>query len=173
MEFRKVAEKRRSIRSFTDEDIPEDDIKEIIKTGHMAPSAGNLQARDFIIVSDEKEREKLSENAYGQKFVRKAPWDIVVCANKKRSGKKYGERGEGLYSIQDATAAVENMLLAVVDKGYGAVWVGAFDEEKVSSQLGIPDHVRPVAIIPIGHPAKEPGKPNKMSAEELTHRDGW
>ncbi|MFP4001774.1 MAG: nitroreductase family protein, partial [Thermoplasmata archaeon] len=96
-----------------------------------------------------------------------------VCANKERSGERYGERGRNLYSIQDATAAVENMLLAVEDKGYGAVWVGAFEEEKVSEQLGIPKDVRPVTILPIGHPKNIPDKPNKMSAEELTHRGHW
>ena len=173
MEFKEVAKKRRSVRKFKDEDIPEEEIRKIIEIGHMAPSAGNLQARDFILVRDEKEREKLSENAYGQKFVAQAPWVIVICANKERSAKRYKDRGRELYSIQDATAAVQNMLLAVVDKGYGAVWVGAFDEEKVSKQLNISSGVRPVAMIPIGVPAKSPNKPSKMDAEEITHFGKW
>ncbi len=173
MDFDKVAKKRRSVRSFSEKDIPEEDIQEIIEIGHMAPSAGNLQARDFILIKDDENKKKLAKNAYGQSFIKEVPWVIVICANKERSGKKYGERGRELYSIQDATAAVENMLLAVVDKGYGAVWVGAFEEEKVAKQLNVPDHVRPVAIIPVGYPSKVPQKPDKIDMNKLTHYESW
>ncbi len=141
MEFKKVAEKRRSVRSFKDKDIPKKDIKEIIEIGHMAPSAGNRQARDFIVIKDEKKKKGLAKSAYGQSFIAEVPWVIVVCANEERSAERYGDRGRKLYSIQDATAAVQNMLLAVVDKGYGTVWVGAFEEEKVTEQLDIPEGV--------------------------------
>lgn len=173
MEFEKVVERRRSIRSLTDEDVDESTIRRIIELGHDAPSAGNLQARDFIIVRDDDEKDRLASNAYGQRFISEAPWAVVVCANLKRSAKKYGERGRELYSIQDASAAVENMLLAITDMGLGAVWVGAFDERRVSEQLDIPDGVRPVAIIPIGHPSSHPPEPDKMNTEDLIHRDGW
>ncbi len=173
MDFKKVAEKRRSVRSFEDKDIPEEEIKEIIKIGHSAPSAGNRQARDFIVIKDEGEKQRLVENAYGQSFIADAPWVIVVCANKERSAERYGERGRKLYSIQDATASVENMLLAVVDKNYSSVWIGAFEEEKVSDQLGIPNGVRPICLLPIGHPAEIPDEPDKMDAEELIHYGRW
>ncbi len=173
MEFKKVAEKRRSVRSYTEEKIPKEDIEEIIRIGHMAPSAGNRQARDFIIVEDGEEKEKLVENAYGQSFIGDAPWIIVICANKERSAERYGERGRELYSIQDATAAVENILLAAVDMGYSSCWIGAFDESKVADQLSIPQGVRPIALLPIAHPAQEPKKPEKIDAEELTHYDIW
>jgi len=173
MDFMKVVESRRSVRSFENKEIPEDEIEEIIEIGHMAPSAGNRQARDFIIIKDEEEKDRLVENAYGQSFIAEASWIVVVCANKERSAERYGDRGRELYSVQDATAAVENMLLAVVDKGYGAVWIGAFDEEKVVDQLDIPEGVRPVAMIPIGYPSNVPEEPDKMNADELTHRGRW
>lgn len=173
MELKEVAEKRRSVRSFEQKDIPKEEIEEIIEIGHMAPSAGNRQARDFILLADEEEKKRLVKNAYGQSFIAEAPWVIIVCANKKRSEERYGERGKDLYSIQDASAAIENILLAVVDKGYASVWIGAFEEEKVSDQLNIPEGVRPVAILPIGHPAESPTEPKKMDAEELTHQGGW
>ncbi len=173
MEFEKVVRNRRSVRSFKDKRIPKEDIKEIIEIGHKAPSAGNLQARDFIIVRDEEEKKELVKNAYGQSFIAEAPWVIVVCANKERSAERYGKRGRELYSIQDATAAVENMLLAVVNKDYAAVWIGAFEEEKVSDQLGIPDGVRPITIMPIGYPDEDPDAPSKMESEELIHEGDW
>lgn len=173
MEFKEVAKKRRSVRSFKQDQIPKKEIEEIIEIGHMAPSAGNRQARDFILISDQEGKEELAKNAYGQTFIQEAPWVIVVCANQERSAERYGERGKELYSIQDASAAVENILLAVVDKGYASAWTGAFEEEKVSDQLNIPEGVRPVAILPIGHPDETPSIPKKMDAEELTHHGGW
>ncbi len=173
MKFKEVAKKRRSVRSFKQKNIPKKEIEEIIEIGHMAPSAGNRQARDFILISDEEQKQKLVNNAYNQSFIAEAPWVVVVCANKKRSEERYGERGKDLYSIQDASAAVENMLLAVVDKGYGSVWVGAFEEEKVSDQLGIPDGVRPITIMPIGYPDEDPDAPSKMESEELIHEGDW
>jgi len=173
MEFKKVVEKRRSVRSYTDDKIPKEDIKKIIRIGHMAPSAGNRQARDFIIVEDEKEKEELVDNAYGQSFISEAPWVLVICANKERSAERYGERGRELYSIQDATAAIENMLLAVVDMGYSSCWIGAFEEDKVAEQFDIPEGVRPVALLPVGLPAQKPSKPPKKDTEELTHYGSW
>lgn len=173
MEFEKVVKKRRSIREFKEIDIPEEDIKKILRIGHMAPSAGNLQARDFVIIQKQDEKERLSRNAFGQSFIAQPPWVVVVCANKKRSGKKYGKRGEELYSIQDATAAIENMLLAIEDMGYASVWIGAFDEEAVSAQLELPSYVRPVAILPIGYRAVEPEEPEKIDVEDITHHAKW
>ncbi|MEF8834998.1 MAG: nitroreductase family protein [Candidatus Thermoplasmatota archaeon] len=173
MEFKEVVKKRRSVRSYAEGEIPKEDIEEIIRIGHMAPSGGNRQARDFIIVGDEEEKEKLVENAYGQSFIGDAPWVLVICANQERSAERYDERGRKLYSIQDATAAIENMLLAVVDMGYSSCWIGAFDEDKVSEQFNIPEGVRPVALMPIAHSEREAKKPEKMNAEELTHHGSW
>lgn len=173
LEFEEVVKQRRSIRSYTGEEIGKDEIYELLKIGHAAPSAGNLQARDFIIVNSHETKTRLKKAAYGQKFIEDSSWVIVVCANEERSAKRYGDRGRELYSVQDASAAVENILLAVTDKGLGAVWVGAFDEEWVANILDIPDGVRPVAMIPIGHPDKISKEPPKMDVEELTHEGSW
>ncbi len=173
MEFKEVVEKRRSVRKFKDLDIPEKDIEEILEIGHMAPSAGNLQARDFIVIKEKEGKNKLSINSYGQFFICEASWVVVVCANKRRSSERYGERGEELYCIQDATAAVENMLLAIVDMGYACVWVGAFDEEAVAKQLKLPSHIRPIAILPIGYPAESNSEPKKIEVNEITHHEEW
>jgi nitroreductase len=75
-----------------------------------------------------------------------------VCANKKRSGVKYGERGEKFYSIVDACIAASYFQLAIADKGLGTVWVGAFDDKKVMQILDLPIHITPVGIFPVGHP---------------------
>ncbi|WP_457548913.1 nitroreductase family protein [Archaeoglobus sp.] len=163
---------RVSIRRFKPDPIPEDVIKVILEAGNAAPSAGNLQARDFIVVRDENTKLKLAKAALKQMFIAEAPIVIVVCANYPRSMRVYGERGR-LYAEQDATAAVENILLAVHMLGLGAVWVGAFDEVEVMNLLGIPDYARPIAIIPVGYPAEEPKRRERYPIDYLTHWEKW
>jgi len=163
---------RRSIRKFMSKDIGDDKIIEILKAGNAAPSAGNLQARDFIVVRNPEIKLKLAIASLNQMFIAEAPIVIVVCANYPRSMRYYGERGK-LYAEQDATAAVENMLLAIHSLGLGAVWVGAFDEDRVSQILNIPSYVRPIAIIPVGYPAENPGIRRRKDINEITHWERW
>ncbi|MCX8172803.1 MAG: nitroreductase family protein [Archaeoglobaceae archaeon] len=164
--------KRVSIRKFHSKEIDEKTIKLILEAGNAAPSAGNLQARDFVVVRDPAIKNELAKASLRQMFVAQAPVVIVVCANYPRSMRVYGERGR-LYAEQDATAAVENILLAVTALNLGAVWVGAFDEKRVSEILGLPTHVRPMAIIPIGFPAEQPPRRSRYPIEELTHYERW
>jgi nitroreductase len=163
---------RVSIRRFRKKDVPDDYLLEILKAGNAAPSAGNLQARDFIVVKDQVMKEKLARAALNQMFIAEAPVVVVVCANYPRSMRVYGERGR-LYAEQDATAAVENILLAACALGLGCVWVGAFYESEVSRLLRIPDYARPMAIIPIGWPAESPERRRRYPIEELIHIERW
>ncbi len=163
---------RVSIRKFKSDDIDDDTVKLLLEAANAAPSAGNLQARDFIVVRDAKMKLELAKASLRQMFIAEAPVVIVVCANYPRSMRVYGERGR-LYAEQDATAAVENLLLAVTALGLGAVWVGAFDEERVSELLELPEYVRPIAIVPIGYPAEKPGRRSRYPIDMLTHYEKW
>jgi nitroreductase len=163
---------RRSVRAFTREDIPDSAIEKILEYGNLAPTAGNLQSRDFVIVKDPETKVKLAEAALGQDFVSQAPVVIVVCANAERA-KPYQKRGEELYSVQDATASIQNILLTVHAEGYGACWVGAFSESKVSQILGLPKNVRPLAILPIGRPAEKPLHKTRVPTPHISHREKW
>lgn len=160
---------RRSIRSFRDEDVNDEDLMRILEAGTWAPSAGNLQPWEFIVVRNRDTKGRLAMAAYGQGFIAEAPIVIVVCANTERSASHYGERGRTLYCIQDTAAAIQNMLLAAYALGYGTCWVGAFSEEAVREILSIPRHVRPVAIIPLGKPATKPAPPPRISLKKVLH----
>ncbi len=147
-------------------------IKEIIELGNLAPSAGNLQPRDFIIVKEQDTKEKLAQAALNQEFVAEAPVVIVVCANIRRTA-HYGKRGMELYCIQDSAASIENMLLAIVDKGLACCWVGAFDENAVSRVLDLPSQVRPIALLPIGYPGEETYPVSRIDIDDLIHYEKW
>lgn len=172
MDVEEAIRTRRSIRRFKKNDISDKIVKEILYLGNLAPSAGNLQARDFIIVRDERIKQELVRAALYQDFIAEAPVVIVVCANLERIA-PYGIRGKTLYCIQDASAAIQNILLAIHSKGLAACWIGAFNENEASNILQLPKHIRPVAIIPIGYADEIPMTPPHIEIDDLIHYEGW
>lgn len=172
MECIEAIKGRRSIRKYIDRPVGKELIGQLLDSARMAPSAGNLQARDFIVISDKVTKQKLAKAAMGQSFIEQAPVAIVIIANIERSSRIYRSRGE-LYAIQDASAGIENLLLAAHSLGLGACWVGAFDEAMVSLLLGIPNKAKPVAIIPVGFPDEQPPAPPRMIQERLVHWEKW
>lgn len=163
---------RRSIRRFKDSAIGKEIIEELLDAAQMAPSAGNLQARDFVVISNKITKQKLSKAALDQSFIEHAPIVIVAVANIERSSRIYRSRGK-FYAIQDATAAVMNLLLAAHDMGLATCWVGAFDDDAVISLLGLPLKAIPVAIIPLGYADEEPAAPMRMELDRVVHRETW
>ena len=172
MELVEAIKTRRSIRRFLNKPIDDDTIKHIIELGNLAPSAGNLQPRDYVIVKNPETKKKLAQAALNQNFIAQAPVVIVVCANMKRTT-PYGNRGLSLYSIQDTAAAIQNMLLAIVDLRLSSCWVGAFNENEVVDILGLPSFVRPVAILPIGYSDIEFKESSRIPTDDLIHFEKW
>lgn len=166
-------EGRRSIRVFRPDPIPDNMLKKMLEAAQWAPSAGNLQAREFIIVKDPEIKRALCDAALGQTFIIQAPVNIVVCANKRKSAMRYGRRGEELYCILDAAAAVQNLMLAACALGLGTCWIGAFYDDEVSKILDLPNWLRPVAIIPTGYPAESPLPPPREPLSEVAHRERY
>ena len=162
---------RRSIRRFKGDDVPSEYIEKLLYAGHMAPSAGNLQGREFVVVRAGETRSQLSKAALNQRFVAEAPVCIVVCTNLGRTKHKYGSRAE-LYVVQDTAASVMGMMLQAVDLGLGTCWVGAFDEKAVAEILGLPGDIRPVAMLPVGVPDEIPTAPSRLGSK-IEHYDRW
>lgn len=135
-----------------------------------------MQAYEIFVVESREEKEALADAALGQTSISDAPVVLVFAANPRRSAAKYGERGTELYCIQDATIAAAYTQLAATALGLGSVWIGAFDEEEMRRAIGVPQGLRPVAIIPIGYPARKPGRTPRRSLEDLVHwekKRGW
>ncbi|MDQ1279688.1 MAG: hypothetical protein QG670_950 [Thermoproteota archaeon] len=160
---------RRSIRHFKPNPITDEQIEKILEAAIWAPSAGNLQARDYIVIKDHDTKKKLCESALNQHFIQEASINIVVCANEERSAWKYSGRGRELYCILDAAAAVQNILLAAHSLGLGACWIGAFNDGAVSKILNLPRGLKPIAIIPIGYPEQKPNPPPRFSLKDVSH----
>ena len=168
MEFFDVVQNRHSIRSYSSKEVEEDKIKKILGAANSAPSAGNLQAYEIFVIRDKEKKNKIAKAAGEQEFVAEAPIVLVFCAHPQLSRRKYGHRGEDLYSLQDATIAVAYSQLAAAALGLGCVWVGAFDENEVLRILEKKD-LRPVAILPIGYPNEEPEIRQRRELKDIVH----
>lgn len=170
MEFADVVRTRCSVRAFQEKSIEAAKFDVILEAINAAPSAGNLQGYDVVRIEDPAARSRLAE-ASRQTFIVQAPIVLVFCANARRSGAKYGRRGEALYAIQDATIAAAYAQLAAVDEGLATVWVGAFDEAAVTGIIGAPAHIRPVAILLFGYAAEQPKASSRRMLEDLIRRE--
>lgn len=161
-EFEKLCKSRISIRKFTDRLIEENKITRILNIINSAPSAGNLQAYEVIVVKSKDKIRNLYEASLHQKFIYEAPVVLVFVAKAQESSKRYDERGEKLYCIQDATIACTYAMLACEALGISSTWVGAFDEDKIKAALNCKADEIPIALLPIGYTLS-----NKIS---FTHR---
>lgn len=159
---------RRSIRRFADIPLPMLRIGPILEAGRAAPSAGNLQTWKFIVCTDPDQRKKIADACFQQFWMAKAPVHIVVVAEIDKSVQYYGARGEKLYSIQNCAAAVQNMLLATHAQGLASCWVSAFDDDMISRICGLPDSVKPQAVLPIGFADEKVPVPPRYNLEIVT-----
>ncbi len=148
---------RSSVRSYTSQVVEEAKIETMLKAGMAAPTAGNKQPWEFVVITDRAILDALPEVAAGMKMAPKAPLAIAVCGVPSKSFPNVPE-----YWIQDCSAATENILLAAHGLGLGAVWCGAYPDggsgrvEKMTELLQLPEEVIALSVIIIGYPDSEP-----------------
>ena len=160
---------RRSVRSYTSEGVGDDLVDEILGAAMSAPSAGNEQPWEFVVIRD---RQLLAQagkiNKYAG-FAKSAPVAILVCGDLNRD--KYGG-----YWIEDVSAAMQNMLLAAHALGLGAVWTGIYPlEDRVAGfrkLVGAPENIVPMGLAVIGRPKETPAPVDRFQ-RELVHLNGW
>ena len=160
---------RRSIRHFTDAKVSAEHIETLLRAAMAAPSAGNQQAWEFVVIDDRPLLEAIpTVHPYAQ-MCAEAPLCLVVCADITR------EKYAGFW-VQDCSASTQNVLLAAHALGLGAVWLGIAAggdrAQQVAELLRLPQEVQPLALIAIGHPAES--KPVDDRYDPLkTHHNGW
>ncbi|MDJ0810282.1 MAG: nitroreductase family protein [Desulfobacterales bacterium] len=169
MELLEAIYTRRSIRKYQDQPVEEATVRTILGAAMMAPSAGNVQPWQFIVVDD---REKLARVANVHPYVGmavQAPLGILLCGDLRL------EKYPGFW-VQDCAAAMQNLLLAAHDQGLGAVWTGVYPvEERVQGFrdiFALPDPVIPLGLAVMGWPAK-PGQRKDRFRPERIHRNRW
>ena len=158
METFEAIQKRRSIRSYTGDPIPREDLEKIIDAGRLAPSGNNRQPWVFIVVTNQNMIQKLSVAA---EWSARASAMIAVVMD---AGSKYW--------VEDGSAAVENILLAATALEYGTCWLEGNalpHEDAIKSWLKIPEGLRLLTLIPVGVPVAWPSEKAKKPLEQVLH----
>lgn len=160
---------RRSIRKYTGEKISDEKIKKILKAGMYAPSGGNAQPWDFVVVRDKKLLGEMTKVHPYSHPLKEADCAIIVCGNLEK------EKFKDLW-IQDCSAATENILLASHALGLGSVWLGLYPEmdrvDGVRNLINAPANVVPFSIVSLGYPAEEKSIPDRYD-ENNVHYEKW
>ena len=164
MKVQDAIEIRQSIREFSNKPVKFGDVLEAIDAANHAPFAGNINNLKFILVSEEEKKQILAEHAQ-QYWIADAGWVIIVCSEQQKLEQLYDERGKS-YAMQQAGAAIENILLRLTELGIGSCWIGAFADNAIKAQFKIPDKWEIEALIALGYPKNKIRKPARKTALE-------
>jgi nitroreductase len=174
MEFKEVLEQRRMVRNYREAPIDPTTLSRVASAALRAPSAGNSQGLAVVVVTDRQRRQAIAdlgdEAAYVaagfDPWISRAPAHIVISISEQvyhdryREPDKIDDRGEEIswpvpYWWVDAGAAMMAVLLAAVDEGLAAGFLGVHSIPDLRKLLEIPDHFSPIGLITVGQPAPD------------------
>ncbi len=157
MEFMDVIRTRRSIRRYKPDPVPDEVLNQILEAARLAPSGGHRQPWHFIVVKEEETKRRLGVPSWAAE----APVIIVGCTDPEVSPR---------WHIVDLSIAFEHIVLAAANFGLGTCWIGCLGaDENVKEVLGIPRHMKVVALTPLGYPDEVPGPKVRKSLSEIVH----
>ena len=173
---------RTSIRSYTGDEVTQEQLETILKAGMAAPTAMNGQPWRFVVVKDKETINNVFASGFRGEMFAKAGAVIVVCGQSTQMRKPFGQpdapetEQPNMFWYEDCSAAAENILLAAHALGLGAVWTAGYPAQEriapIAEALGIPANVIPLCIIPVGVPAENPEPKDKWNPDNI-HWDKW
>jgi len=196
MDFADVLSRRRMVRNYTEDAVPDDVLTRVAAAALRAPSAGNSQAIGVVIVTDAGKRAEIARlgnepvyvDAGFDPWISKAPAHIIISVSEKVYRDRYSEpdklgpNGERIewpvpYWWVDAGAAMMAVLLAAVDEGLAAGFLGVHSMPDLARLVRLPGHFHPIGVITIGYPARDRRSTSlnrpKKAAADVIHRDVW
>ena len=197
MEFSEVVRRRRMVRNTTDDPVDPDAVERILAAALRSPSAGFTQGQDLVVITDPETRRNIAELAGEAEYVAagfdpwisRAPVHVVVCTSKAAYLARYAADDKGgpdgpmatedgwpvPYWWVDAGGVLMLLLLAAVDEGLAAGFLGVHSIPGLRELLGVPDDVEPIGIVTVGHPApdRRSRSLDRGRRTDQVHRDRW
>ncbi len=146
---------RRSIRKFSNKEIDEKVLFDIIESSMNAPAAGNIQNYKIILVKDQKRKDEIGKIALNQCWLSQAPVLLIIVRDDTPISRMY-PHDANRYSLQNTASYIENVLVLTNAAGLGACWVEACENDVLKDFLDVPGSSEIDAIIPIGYPLEKP-----------------
>jgi nitroreductase len=157
MDALEAIRRRRSVRNYTGEPIPREDLETIVDAGRLAATGHNNQPWDFVVVT---QRDMIEQLKIASLWMEKAGAIIAVVVDP-----------SSRWWQEDGSAAVENMLIAATALGYGSCWLQGYTmprEEEFKILLEIPREKRLFTLVPIGVPVEWPTV-EKKTLDQVIH----
>lgn len=195
MELTEAVRRRRMVRNYRDEPVPEETLERILDTARKAPSAGFAQGQRFVVVTQGEQRGAIAALASDEDhtargfdpWLSSAPVHVVLCIDHRAYSERYdapdkratgGRTGWPVpYEVMDAGASMMLLLLAAVDEGLSAGFFGAHRLPGLAALLGIPEHVTAVGVVTLGYPAPDRKtrsvRAGWLPTEEVVYRERW
>lgn len=172
---------RKSVRSFTDQKLTQEQIETLLRCAMAAPSGSNIQPWSFVVLQDKSRYETIFEGNFNLRVFNQAAAVFVLCADTTVTRQPRDGQGapvtvpNGTWR-DDMGAVTENLLLAAESMGLGAVWTAGYPYKErymtVKKELGLPDNVLPYCIVPVGYPAGDDQPKDKWKPERI-HYENW
>jgi nitroreductase len=163
MDFYEVIQRRRSVRKYKADPVEDDKLHRILNAARLAPSAANRQPVSFIVVRNDKIKQRLKD-AYSQEWFFTAPIIICACALPDKAWKRNDKK---TYVDVDVAIAMDHLILAAAAEGLGTCWIAAFKPKVVKEILNISDSVEPLILTPLGYPEVIPESTYRKPLNEI------
>ena len=199
MDVLEAIRKRRSIRDYKHDEIPEDVLDRLLESLRLAPTGGNRQPFKFIVIRDAATREKVASACRwqpgmprGQAFVADAPVVIVACGSEKDAVTRFNKDGTPSPSIGvppdaidkdpieynnllavDMAIALDHLTLVAAEEGLGTCWIAALDERELKEVLSVPEEMRLLFVMPVGYAVSWPEPRPRKALEDIICRDRY
>lgn len=149
MNFLEIAKSRYSCRNYKPETISDELLVKVLEASRIAPSAVNYQPWHIIVVKQPENIAKVHE-AYNREWFKTAPLVLIICGDHSKSWKR-GTDGKDHTDI-DVAIAIDHLTLQATALGLATCWVCNFKTDVIRSSFNLPEHMEPVALIPVGYP---------------------
>jgi nitroreductase len=180
MEFDEVLKSRRTIRSFSSAEVPDELVRSLINSALQAPSSMNGQPWRFIVVRRAETKRLLAElkdkycppekREYPAGFLMDAPVIVITCVERAQAY----DRG-----MESAILATGHLLLAAANHGLTSVYLSAYKTgtpevaDDIRAILGLPAGIDPITIVPIGYPGAMAEPKSVKTAEEVIFHETY
>lgn len=180
-----IMKNRRTIRKYTEQDIPEELLNELLEVAARASNTGNMQLYSVVVTRDQSNKEKLAPAHFNQPMITKAPVVLTFCADANRFVKWVEQRKAeaGFDNLQTFIASTIDAMLfaqafcdAAEEKGLGICYLGttAYNADKIIEALSLPRLVVPIVTVTVGYPAMPlPEQVERLPLAAVVHQEAY